>query len=167
MKSLLGTTALALALATPSILFAHAFEIGELSIDHPWAAPPPPGAPTVAGYLSVTNDGEQADRLLGATAAFAEAVEMHESRIEDDVASMRELLDGVVIPAGETVRFEPTGKHLMFVAPEPLVEGDVRRVTLRFERAGELEVRFSVEHPGEEVEPVDHSAMEGMNHDDH
>ena len=182
-QRLAGRAALALLLATPSIVFAHAFRIGDLTIDHPWVAPPPPGAPNVAGYLSVTNDGERADRLLGATAAFTDTVQVHESRIEDDVVSMRELRDGVPIPAGKTVVFEPTGRHLMFVAPEPLLEGDVRPVTLRFERAGEIEVRFNVEQPGEDVETVDHSTMEGMgrstmepgeagggqgmNHDDH
>jgi len=163
----------ALALSAPVTLFAHGFAVGDLVIGHPWAAPPPPGAPSVAGYLSVTNDGDREDRLVGASAAFAEAVELHESRIENDVVSMRELMDGVVIPAGEKLVFAPSGKHLMFVSPEPLLEGEVRAVTLRFERAGEVEVRFSIEQPADGVAGTDAGAgagaggTEGMDHSKH
>lgn len=155
-------TILASAVAWSSGVAAHDFSVGDVQVMHPWAAPPPPGAPSVAGYLEVRNDGDTADRLLGATAAFAERVELHESRVEDDVVSMRPLGDGIALPPGQTVRLAPGGMHLMFVRPEPLGEGDRRSATLQFERAGSLTVEFVVERPeaseaAPAAAPMDHS----------
>jgi len=153
--------ALAMTLGGAAAASAHDFTVGELQVMHPWVSPPPPGAPSVAGYLEVSNAGDTPDRLLGASAAFAERAELHESRVVDDVASMRELPDGILLPPGQTVRLSPGGMHLMFVRPEPLDAGDRRTATLQFERAGELTVEFVVERPEADV---DAPAMAPMNH---
>lgn len=173
---------LLLAMSAGAAAHAHDYRTGDIAIAHPWAPPPPPGAASVAGYLAISNEGDTEDRLLGATATFAERVEIHETRIEDDVARMRELTDGVVLPGGEAVDFEPNGRHLMFVGHEPLREGDRVTATLIFERSGEVEVEFAVEFPdadggtdaaapamdhGEmDHEAMDHGAMDhGSDHD--
>ena len=43
----------------------------EIVLSRPWIAAPPPGAAAAAGYVSIANDGETADRLLSAAAGFA------------------------------------------------------------------------------------------------
>ncbi len=45
---------------------AHEFKSGGLTIDHPSSRPTPPTAK--AGYLSICNDGADADRSIGGSA---------------------------------------------------------------------------------------------------
>ena len=125
---------------------AHEFAAGELRILHPSAPPTPPGSGSAAGYLVIVNDGAEDERLLGGAAPFAEDVELHRTTVEDDVARMRRLDEGLEIPAGTTVRLDPGATHLMFTGLNaPLVDGERRSATLRFERAGEVPVEFAVE----------------------
>jgi copper(I)-binding protein len=59
---------------------------------------------------------------------------------------MRELKDGLVIPAHGTVTLAPNGDHLMFTGlKQPLVKGAVAKATLTFEHAGAIPVEFAVQ----------------------
>lgn len=151
--------------------FAHEYRAGDIEVIHPIAPPTPPGAPMAAGYLEIVNHGDQDDRLLGGSVYFAHELQLHETTVEGDVSRMRQLTEGLVIPAGETVRFQPMGKHLMFTElAEPLVEGTRQSATLSFEKAGDLVVEFAVEQPEsggmESMDSMDHGEMEhdNMNH---
>ena len=146
----------------PPLVAAHEFEQGDLFVDHPFAPATPPGVSSAAGYLTVTNNGEESERLLGGEAAFAGGgVELHRTTVENDVARMRELSEGLLIEAGETVSLAPGGTHLMFTGLEaPLVDGESLEATLRFERAGEVRVVFNVERPGSGTDSMDHDAMD-------
>ena len=65
------------------------------------------------------------------------------------VMEMRELKDGVAIPAGGAVQFKPGGYHIMFVnLKHPLVKGAKDKVTLKFEHAGAITVDFDVQAIG-------------------
>ncbi|MEO0946481.1 MAG: copper chaperone PCu(A)C, partial [Pseudomonadota bacterium] len=58
---------------------------------------------------------------------------------------MREIDQGLPIPAGATVSLEPGGYHLMFMGLEgPLVEGERFEATLIFEKAGAMVVPFTI-----------------------
>ncbi|MEO1092627.1 MAG: copper chaperone PCu(A)C [Pseudomonadota bacterium] len=139
-------------------VWAHDYRLGALEIDHPWARATPAGASVGIGYLVIRNEGETPDRLVGGDAPFAGRVEVHETTMQDDVMRMRPVVDGLEIPAGGSVTFEPGGYHVMFVQlQEPLVQGERRTVTLEFANAGTIEVEFVVEA----------MAAGGMNHDDH
>lgn len=149
------------AISAPAM--AHEYKVGDIEVIHPIAPPTPPGAPMAAGYLQIVNHGDKDDRLLGGSVYFAHELQLHETTVEGDVSRMRELVGGVPIPAGETVSFEPMGKHLMFTGlAEPLVEDTRQSATLIFEQAGELIIEFSVEQPksgGMGDMPMDHSMM--------
>lgn len=153
-------TAGLLALATLSVpVMAHEYRAGDIEVVHPFAPPTPPGAPMAAGYLEIINHGKQDERLLGGKVTFAHELQLHETTVEGDVSRMRQITDGLVIPAGSTVKFQPMGKHLMFTdLAEPLVDGDRKTATLSFENAGELEVEFAIEHA--EAESMDHGNMD-------
>lgn len=157
------TALLALALlAAGGVAGAHEYRVGDIEIAHPHSPAPPPGAPSIAGYLTLENEGDTADRLLGATVAFAGKVEMHTTTMDGDVARMRELADGIEIPPGAAVALVPNGTHLMFVDPEPgILVGDKLSATLHFERAGDVDVTFNVEDGATmQGEGMDH----GMDH---
>jgi periplasmic copper chaperone A len=138
-------TALTGCLAVVPVL-AHDYQKGALKIGHPWIRPTLPGQMTAGGYLSVINTGSAPERLLGASAGAAATVEVHEMRMEGDVMRMREL-NSLALPAGKRVTLAPGGLHLMLSGLKaPLTAGDEVTVKLRFERAGEVEVVFHVEH---------------------
>lgn len=147
-------------------VLAHDYTLGSLSIDHPWARATAPGAPVGGGFMSISNTGDQPDRLLGGSADFASEVQIHESSTADGMMRMRHLPEGLVVPEGGNLVLKSGSYHLMFVGLQRrLVEGERETVTLMFERAGEIEVEFSVAGPGERGPHQEGDAME-MDHGD-
>jgi len=137
--------ALALAASTAR---AHAYKLGDLEIDHPWSRATPAAAPVGAGYLSVTNKGTTADRLVSAGSDVSAKVELHEMAVIDGVMRMRALDKGIEIPAGGKLEFKPGGYHIMFIGLKaPLKVGDRVPVTLRFQNAGTIDLEFQVQVP--------------------
>jgi periplasmic copper chaperone A len=131
-----------------SAVLAHTHEKGEIQIRHPWARATPPGAKVGAGYLEIRNNGSQPDRLLSASTSVAKRVEMHVTEHAAEVAKMRQLR-AFEIPARERLALSPGGAHLMLVdLAQPLKKGERISMTLRFERAGEMEVQFEVQEMG-------------------
>ncbi len=137
---------LTLALLTcPSFAVAADYAIGDLMIMHPIAFETTKTAMSGAGYMTVTNNGDTADRIIRAEADFPRVM-LHETTITDGVATMTHL-EGVEIPAGATITFEPGGKHVMFMGlnGDPFEVGEEINVKLVFENAGEIDVLFEVE----------------------
>ena len=96
------------------------------------------------GYLTIHNKGAAPDRLTGGSADFA-TVEIHEMKSENGVMQMRELKDGLDIPAHGSVGLTPGGYHLMFThLTHPLTKGETVKATLNFEHAGPVDVEFKV-----------------------
>lgn len=132
----------------------------ELAIDGAWARTTPPGAVDGVVYLTVTSP--TADAIVGASVprSVADAAELHESMGGaggEGMANMPNMADGdggamtmvplakVPLRAGETVAFEPGGKHIMLKAvTEPLVAGRTFTLLLNFARAGLHEVTVTV-----------------------
>ena len=143
MRHSLFTLALAFALSVAPAL-AQEFKAGGIVVEKPWARATPKGAEVGSGYLTIQNKGAAPDRLTGGTADFA-TVEVHQMTSENGVSQMRELKDGLNIPANGSVRFSPGGYHLMFThLTHPLTKGESIKATLNFEHAGPVEVEFSV-----------------------
>lgn len=114
-----------------------------IAVREAWIAQPPPGTEVLAGYLEL--EAHQDDRLRAATSTFAGRIEIHAHSHVDGVMQMRQLRDGVALPAGEVVRFEPHGLHLMLFDPEhrPAI-GERIQIGLDFAQAGQLLVEFEV-----------------------
>jgi periplasmic copper chaperone A len=128
--------------------FAHSHEKGDIEVRHPWSRATPPGAKVGVGYLEIRNKGSQPERLLSATSLAAKRVEMHVTEHAGEVAKMRQLR-AFEIPGRERLELRPGGAHLMLIdLVQPLKKGERFAVTLRFERAGEIEVQFEVQELG-------------------
>jgi len=146
-RSLLALLAASIAALTSPSLAAE-FKSGDISIENPWTRATPKGAEVGAGYLTVHNNGAAPERLTGGSADFA-SVEVHEMKTENGVMKMREMKDGLAIPAHGTVRLAPGGYHLMFThLTKPLMKGEKVKATLNFEHAPPLPVEFTVEGMG-------------------
>jgi hypothetical protein len=122
---------------------------GGIEVKEPWTRATVFGASVAAGFLTIEDKGNQADRLTGASADVAQKVEIHEMSMEDGVMKMRALPDGIEIKPGETVTLKPGGVHLMmFGLKEKLVPGSMVRVTLNFAKAGAIRVELPVQNVG-------------------
>ncbi len=145
-------------LVTAASVWAHDYKVGDLEIHHPHALATPPGAKVAGGYMTITNHGSEADRLLGGSATFAGKVEVHEMKMDGDRMIMRPVEGGLEIPAGGSVELKRGSYHVMFMKLDgAFKEGDRRKVTLVFEKAGEVEVELSVDAMG----------AASMNHESH
>ena len=129
--------------------FAHEFQKGSITVEQPWSRATPGGAKVAAGYLTIENDGTEPDRLVSATVEIAGHTGIHQMSMKDGVMEMRELKDGLPVPANGTVKLEPNSYHLMFTdLKKPLQEGEAFSGTLTFEKAGTIDVTFEVEGIG-------------------
>jgi copper(I)-binding protein len=144
-KHIFALAAFGLALLSSSLALAEHVKIGNLIIAAPYVRAMVPGAPVGGGYMTITNTGNADDRLVAASSPRAATVQIHEMKMDNDVMIMRELADGLVIPAGKTVELKPGGYHVMFMkVAEPFLQGQTVRATLRFEKAGSVDIDFPV-----------------------
>lgn len=133
---------------------ASAANSDTIQITKAWTRATPPGAKVGSGYVTITNVGKTSDRLTGVTMTFAERTEIHEMSMAGGTMKMRQLKEGIEIPAGESVTLRPGGLHLMHMGlnREP-IEGIAETGTLRFEIAGDIEVTFQVGAVGSKEAP--------------
>ena len=142
--------------------------IEEFELEGLFARATLPRAPNGGAYFSLTNTGPADDRLIGASTSIAGEVQIHSSTVEGDVMRMREVPDGVLLPAGETVTFEPSGLHLMLVGlNQPLVEGEAFPLTLQFEHAGTIEIEVPIAGIAAREAPDDGAGRNGSSHEGH
>jgi periplasmic copper chaperone A len=134
---------------TDAIAHDTAIKLGDLVIEQPWSRQSPMAADVAAGFLKITNQGQEDDRLIKAETAISAMTQLHDMKMEGDVMKMFELPEGIPIPAGSTVELKPKSLHLMFMGlAKPPVEGEHFTATLTFEKAGTVEVQFDVMAPG-------------------
>lgn len=131
-------------------LFAHGFSVGTLEIGHPWSRATPQGASVAAGYLKITNNGAEPDRLVSIATDIAGKAEVHEMSVNaEGIMVMRPVEGGLEIPARATVELKPGSFHVMFMQLKaPTREGEKFAATLTFEKAGTVTVEFAVDAMG-------------------
>lgn len=170
MKRLLAL-AVAILIAGPAA--AHEVTVGDLQIIHPHIPQPAATAKAAGGFMAITNNGTEPDRLIGVETDIAAKAEVHESRVDANGVGTMEHVDAIEIPPGETVNLQHGGYHIMLMGlTGPLMEGELHKATLIFERAGRVEIEFQIDPPmgmGEmDHSKMDHSQMgHDMSHGDH
>ena len=95
--ALLAAVAASLLYLSPAA--AHSVKVGQLELTDLWTRATPPGAPAGGGFMTITNNGDEPDRLIAVSSPVAEIGEVHEMKVEDGVMTMRPLDDGLEIPA--------------------------------------------------------------------
>jgi copper(I)-binding protein len=139
-------TLAALALAASAMTaFAGDYTAGSLEISGTASRAMTPGAEVAGGFMTITNRGSEADRLVKVSTELAGMVQLHEMKMENDVMKMAEIPGGIEIPAGGTVVLKRGGLHVMFMKVKtPFKEGDHVKAVLTFEKAGDVPVEFDV-----------------------
>lgn len=121
---------------------------GILNAYNAWGLPAPMGM-TGGVYVTIENGTDQTQQLIGATTEVAASVEIHQTQITNDIASMKQF-DSIDIAAGETLKIAPRGYHLMLVnLRRDLSWGDNFPITLNFTSGEQISLDVTIQaEPG-------------------
>ncbi len=114
-----------------SISFAQA-ENEVLSIKSPWIREAPPGIPTLAAYMEITNITESPISIIGVSSSIAKMTELHEVKLENEVMKMRKMAD-ITLNSGQTLELKAGGSHVMLMG-----------VQESFKQGAEIEIIFEL-----------------------
>jgi copper(I)-binding protein len=108
-----------------------------------------------AVYFVIQNHNPEADKLTGISSDVADAVEVHESKMEGDVMMMNRV-ESVTLDPSAKVEFMPGGYHVMLIGlKQDLKAGDEIEITLQFKNGPDITVKATVKE-------VDGMNMEGQ-----
>ena len=148
---------------------AQDYSIGTIQVGKPWSRATPKGAKVAGAYMTITNKGSEADRLIGASTPVASQAEVHQMAMDKGVMSMRPVPGGLEIKPGQTVMLNPESFHVMLMGlRQPLTQGERIKATLDFAKAGKLDLEFVVESMGAQAPSgaapaaMDRGAMDHM-----
>ena len=134
---------LSLVMVMASVYASDEVKLGNLKLEDAYARATVPAQKVGGAFLSIENKGA-ADKLIGASSAVAKEVQLHTMSMEGNVMRMREV-KVIEIPANGAIKLQPGGFHLMLIDLKgQLKAGDQIPVKLKFEKAGEVEVKFHV-----------------------
>jgi len=123
------------------------YRIGQLKIEHPYARATVPGQKVAGGFMKIENKGG-ADQLIAASSPVAGEMQLHTMSMDGNVMRMREV-KAIDVPANGSVELKPGGLHLMFMdIKTPLKAGEAVPVKLKFQKAGEVEIKVRVREMG-------------------
>lgn len=107
---------------------------------------PLPGASVSAGYLTLTNNSDDAILITRVTSPQYGAVSLHQTSVEENVARMRPVAE-LTIPPRDSIHLKPGGLHLMLMQQR----NDNDTVTLNFHSEDTIVISISttLSSPGE------------------
>ena len=115
-----------------------------LSIKSPWIREAPPGVPTLAAYMNITNVTESPISIIGASSGVAKMTELHEVKMENDLMQMRKMSE-VTIDPGETLELKAGGSHVMLMGvQESFREGDQIEIQFKLSELPPVKVMVPV-----------------------
>jgi copper(I)-binding protein len=151
--------------ASGGVATALDYKAGSLEIDSPWSRAVPKGGKVAVGYMTIRNTGSEPDRLVGGSTPVAGGFMVHEMSMDNGVMKMRPLTSGLEIKPGETVELKPGSLHIMMTdLKQPVQRGKPFKATLKFEKAGDVDVDFAVEAAGATSAASAHDAHHDTHH---
>lgn len=156
-KLLLSSALLSLGLAGP-VAAHHAGEIakaGEVVVSHAWMHENAGTAHSTSVYLTIDNQGAEADKLIGAEVDFAdEAIFQAQTVSAEGTLEIRDV-SGIGVEPDQVLTLKPGVVWIELESVQRTFEhGEHFDMTLTFEKAGRVEVEV-------EIEPLDEHDHEG------
>ena len=119
-----------------------------------WIRLAPAGMPMHAGFARIANPCNAPVAIVGASSPHYARIDMHETRLENGVSSMRARAE-VRVPARGQVQFKPGGLHWMLMRPTAgLQAGQTVAVMLHLADGNRLEKSFVVRQAGRQAASV-------------
>ena len=81
-------------------------------VDDAWVRATVAGQPSTGAFMHITSSTDS--KLVEVRSAVAKTVQIHESKMQNDVMSMQPVTS-VALPAGKSVAIEPEGYHVMLI----------------------------------------------------
>ncbi|MFN3358327.1 MAG: copper chaperone PCu(A)C [Pseudomonas sp.] len=135
---------------------AHAS--AEVQVTDAWVRASVPGQPSSGAFMTLTADTDS--QLLRVASPVAKDVQIHEMSMKDDVMRMGPV-DSVALPAGQAVKLDPNGYHVMLMGlTGQIKEGDQVPLTLTVENAKGEKHSVDVSATARGLDGVDHSHMD-------
>jgi copper(I)-binding protein len=120
-----------------------------MQVTDAWSRATPPGLSVGVAYLVIRNRTGQDDVLLSAATSSAATVEVHATTVANGITSMQRQTS-VPIAAGAEIKMQPGGLHFMLMGlNKALVAGERVPLTLRFAKAGTIDIEVAVRASGE------------------
>jgi copper(I)-binding protein len=105
-----------------------------------------PGQTTGAAYIDIENRGKTDDKLLKIVTPAAQSAEVHSMTMDGSIMRMREVGQIDLKPAAKVAMAANEGYHIMLVGlKQPLKAGQKIPLSLRFEKAGKIDVEAVVD----------------------
>ena len=128
------------------VVFAQS--MAEMGVTNGWIRATPPNAKMGAAYLTVMNQQDQADALIGASSPLAEIVEIHNVKEENGMMKMYPV-DSLEVPAKGMVMLKPGGYHIMLINLKQAPKlGESHSRTLRVRQAPDVVIELPVQQSG-------------------
>jgi hypothetical protein len=121
---------------------AHEYDLGKLTIEHPWVRAPKDGETTAYFYAFIHNKGSAPDKLVAVKSPNIGTITFHSDKTHNVAAG------GIDIPAGKTTTLAPDGAHVVL--------SDIKKINpvgwglelvLVFEKAGEVTIDAAIDAP--------------------
>jgi copper(I)-binding protein len=121
------------ALLLISMAFSQTLHADSLQILHARVNPTIPNMTVSSAYFDIVNHHEEAIRLDSVSSNISTHVKIHEHTMQAGLMTMQAVANGISIPAGETLSFQPGGYHLMIMNLKSTIkEGDLIELTFHF-----------------------------------
>ena len=131
-----------------SSVFANislASENTKLVVENGYARESIPGTSISSAYMTIKNLSAKNIRLIAATSAVSDRIEIHQHTMSDGLMRMRQR-DYVEISAQNNTVFQPSGFHLMiFDLKQPLKAKENIIITLYFDDQSSIDVNYTVQ----------------------
>jgi phosphatidylserine decarboxylase len=132
---------------TTLILFFLSFNINaqlNISVSDAWIATAPPTVSTHAGYLIISNNGQDKVTLISINSPDFSKIEIHKTVTENGISSM-DMFDNIQIPANDQLILKPGDFHLMLYNAYNLLKTDsIVSLILEFSDNTKLETTAQV-----------------------
>lgn len=126
---------------------AWAGDAHKIMVHDQYARVSSPTAKAGAAFMQISNQTDEADQLIDARSDVAAKVQLHTHKEgENGIMQMLHVEEGFTIPEGGSHMLQRGGDHVMFFGlKRALNHGDVVKLTLVFEKAGEVEIEVPVD----------------------
>ena len=137
-------------------LFALALPAAaQVAVAEAWVRATVPSQQATGAFMQLTATHDT--RLVAAASPVARIVEVHEMRMDGGVMTMRQLADGLPLPAGKAVALKPGGYHVMLMDLKQQIKvGDSVPLTLTFEDAAKQRTSIEVTAPAKPLGGAGH-----------
>ena len=125
--------------------FAEKNTFKTLVIQDVWIKDNPFNHPMTAGYLTIHNKSNSDTKLMAVSSSIAERIEIHQMSMDNNIMKMRQLKDGLIIPANDITYLKPGDFHLMFFGlKKQMNPTETHLVNLTFHNLGTVVVHALV-----------------------